>query len=57
MRDIVGPIRRALEIYDRWRILISPDHSTLLANPGPRPRAGGLGNGRHRPDPFGQHLR
>jgi 2,3-bisphosphoglycerate-independent phosphoglycerate mutase len=28
--DIVGPIRRALEAYDRWRILISPDHSTLL---------------------------
>jgi 2,3-bisphosphoglycerate-independent phosphoglycerate mutase len=28
--DIVGPIRRALETYDRWRILISPDHSTLL---------------------------
>ena len=29
-RDIVGPVRRALEAYDRWRILISPDHSTLL---------------------------
>jgi 2,3-bisphosphoglycerate-independent phosphoglycerate mutase len=28
--DIVGPIRRALGAYDRWRILISPDHSTLL---------------------------
>lgn len=28
--DIVGPIRKALGSYDRWRILISPDHSTLL---------------------------
>ncbi len=28
--DIVGPIREALESYDQWRILISPDHSTLL---------------------------
>src|SRR6185312_10479397 len=29
-REIVGPVRRALEGYDRWRIVISPDHSTLL---------------------------
>ena len=29
-RDIVGPVRRALEAYDRWRMVISPDHSTLL---------------------------
>lgn len=29
-RDIVGPVRRALECYDRWRMVISPDHSTLL---------------------------
>jgi 2,3-bisphosphoglycerate-independent phosphoglycerate mutase len=29
-RDIVGPIRNALGAYDQWRILISPDHSTLL---------------------------
>ena len=29
-RDIVGPLRRALESYGRWRILISPDHATLL---------------------------
>ena len=29
-RDIVGPIRRRSASYDRWRILISPDHSTLL---------------------------
>ena len=29
-RDIVGPIRNALATYDQWRILISPDHSTLL---------------------------
>jgi 2,3-bisphosphoglycerate-independent phosphoglycerate mutase len=28
--EIVGPIHRALESYDRWRILITPDHSTLL---------------------------
>ena len=28
--DIVGPIRSALASYDRWRILITPDHSTLL---------------------------
>ena len=28
--DIVGPVRAALESYDQWRILISPDHSTLL---------------------------
>jgi 2,3-bisphosphoglycerate-independent phosphoglycerate mutase len=29
-REIVGPIRKALESFDEWRILISPDHSTLL---------------------------
>jgi 2,3-bisphosphoglycerate-independent phosphoglycerate mutase len=29
-RDIVGPLRRALEAYGSWRILVSPDHSTLL---------------------------
>ncbi len=29
-REIVGPLRQALQSYDRWRILISPDHSTLL---------------------------
>jgi 2,3-bisphosphoglycerate-independent phosphoglycerate mutase len=29
-RDIVGPLRRALEGYGSWRILISPDHATLL---------------------------
>jgi 2,3-bisphosphoglycerate-independent phosphoglycerate mutase len=29
-RDIVGPIRRALAGYEKSRILISPDHSTLL---------------------------
>jgi 2,3-bisphosphoglycerate-independent phosphoglycerate mutase len=28
--DIVGPIREALAAYDQWRILITPDHSTLL---------------------------
>jgi 2,3-bisphosphoglycerate-independent phosphoglycerate mutase len=28
--DIVGPVLGALASYDRWRILISPDHSTLL---------------------------
>jgi 2,3-bisphosphoglycerate-independent phosphoglycerate mutase len=28
--DIVGPLRRALEMYPRWRILVSPDHATLL---------------------------
>jgi 2,3-bisphosphoglycerate-independent phosphoglycerate mutase len=28
--DIVGPIRKALEGYPQWRILIAPDHSTLL---------------------------
>ena len=28
--DIVGPVCAALAGYDRWRILISPDHSTLL---------------------------
>jgi 2,3-bisphosphoglycerate-independent phosphoglycerate mutase len=28
--DIVGPIREALASYDQWRILITPDHSTLL---------------------------
>ncbi len=27
---IVGPVRRALENYDNWRIVITPDHSTLL---------------------------
>jgi 2,3-bisphosphoglycerate-independent phosphoglycerate mutase len=29
-RHIVGPLREALQAYDHWRILISPDHSTLL---------------------------
>jgi 2,3-bisphosphoglycerate-independent phosphoglycerate mutase len=29
-RHIVGPLRRALESYDAWRILVSPDHATLL---------------------------
>jgi len=28
--EIVGPLREVLEAYDQWRILISPDHSTLL---------------------------
>jgi 2,3-bisphosphoglycerate-independent phosphoglycerate mutase len=28
--EIVGPLRRALEEYDRWRMVVSPDHSTLL---------------------------
>lgn len=29
-RDIVGPLREALESYGSWRLLVSPDHSTLL---------------------------
>jgi 2,3-bisphosphoglycerate-independent phosphoglycerate mutase len=29
-RDIVAPVLQALRQYDQWRILISPDHSTLL---------------------------
>ena len=29
--EIVGPVCSALGSYDRWRILISPDHSTLLS--------------------------
>jgi 2,3-bisphosphoglycerate-independent phosphoglycerate mutase len=29
-RDIVAPLRVALEGYGRWRILVSPDHATLL---------------------------
>ena len=29
-RDIVGPLRRALQGYGSWRIVVSPDHSTLL---------------------------
>jgi 2,3-bisphosphoglycerate-independent phosphoglycerate mutase len=29
-RDIVGPLRKALETYRTWRILVSPDHATLL---------------------------
>jgi 2,3-bisphosphoglycerate-independent phosphoglycerate mutase len=28
--DIVGPVSRALQSHAQWRILISPDHSTLL---------------------------
>ena len=28
--DIVGPVLGGLAHHDRWRILISPDHSTLL---------------------------
>src|SRR5439155_22532890 len=29
-RDIVGPLRKALEGYGSWRLLVSPDHATLL---------------------------
>ncbi len=29
-REIVGPVAESLKAYDRWRIVISPDHSTLL---------------------------
>lgn len=29
-RDIVGPLRRGLEAYGDWRLLVSPDHSTML---------------------------
>ena len=29
-REIVGPVARSLEAFDRRRIVISPDHSTLL---------------------------
>jgi 2,3-bisphosphoglycerate-independent phosphoglycerate mutase len=29
-RAIVGPLRQALEGYASWRLLVSPDHSTLL---------------------------
>ncbi|MGO9464844.1 MAG: cofactor-independent phosphoglycerate mutase [Isosphaeraceae bacterium] len=29
-RDIVGPLREALQTFPEWRVLISPDHSTLL---------------------------
>lgn len=29
-RDIVAPLRAALESYGQWRILVSPDHATLL---------------------------
>ena len=29
-RHIVGPLRRALEGYGEWRLLVSPDHATLL---------------------------
>ena len=47
-QDVVGPLRGALAAYDRWRILISPDHSTLLRTRGARPCAGGVGDGRHR---------
>jgi 2,3-bisphosphoglycerate-independent phosphoglycerate mutase len=30
-KDIVGPVHAALSSHERWRILISPDHSTLLS--------------------------
>jgi 2,3-bisphosphoglycerate-independent phosphoglycerate mutase len=29
-RDVVAPLLEALRQFDKWRILISPDHSTLL---------------------------
>jgi 2,3-bisphosphoglycerate-independent phosphoglycerate mutase len=29
-REIVGPLRRGLEAYGEWRLLVSPDHSTML---------------------------
>ncbi len=28
--DIVGPLRQKLESFDSWRLLVSPDHATLL---------------------------
>ena len=28
--DIVGPVLKALEQFPSWRILVSPDHATLL---------------------------
>jgi 2,3-bisphosphoglycerate-independent phosphoglycerate mutase len=28
--DIVGPVVEALKKYDRWRILVAPDHRTPL---------------------------
>jgi 2,3-bisphosphoglycerate-independent phosphoglycerate mutase len=31
-RDIVGPLRRALATYGEHRILVSPDHATLIRN-------------------------
>jgi 2,3-bisphosphoglycerate-independent phosphoglycerate mutase len=30
-RDVVAPLYDALQSFDQWRILISPDHSTLLS--------------------------
>ncbi|MGE3818583.1 MAG: phosphoglycerate mutase, partial [Isosphaeraceae bacterium] len=29
-QDVVGPLRRALESFGDWRMLVSPDHATLL---------------------------
>ncbi len=29
-QEIVGPLRKALESYGEWRLLVSPDHSTML---------------------------
>ena len=54
--DIVGPIRKALEDYPQWRILIVPDHSTLL-RPAPMTRSGCVGDGGNRPSRVGETLR
>ncbi len=55
-RDIVGPLLDALPAYDSWRILISPDHSTMLRTKS-HDRAGRLGDVRHRLDRLGPALR
>ncbi len=54
--DIVGPIRKALEAYPEWRILIAPDHSTLLRTR-PMAVAGRVGDGRNGPSRVGETLR
>jgi 2,3-bisphosphoglycerate-independent phosphoglycerate mutase len=54
-REIVGPLRQELERYGSWRILISPDHATLLRTrahdraPVPWAMAGTGLNGSGRP--------
>ncbi len=56
-RDIVGPLREALESFQDVADLDFARPFDAAAHPRPRPRPGGLGDGRDRIAGFGQELR